>query len=125
MYAHSIPADKAGVRQTDLDYSIDDRSDIAYWRKFNALHGWMRQLYYDKKGTDPDFNCNTVRLEAEDLNRLETEAKAKTLAPTAGFFFGDSSTPFDDNDCQMVLDFVVTARQSIADGFVVVYSSWW
>jgi hypothetical protein len=98
--------------------------EFAYWRKFNHLHGWMESLYRSKGGTDPNFNCNNVRLDLQDLDRLESMASLKALAPTQGFFFG-ADEPFDNDDKQNVLEFVTKAREAIADGKAVFYDSWW
>lgn len=98
--------------------------DFAYWRKFNILHGWMAQLYRSKGGTDPDFNCNTVRIELDDLDRLESCAKLGAMMPVPGFFFG-SDEPFNEDDKQEVLGFVQRARDAIANGMAVYYDSWW
>ena len=40
--------------------------EIAYWRKHNALHGWMESLYRKKGGTE-EFNCIPVELNKTDL----------------------------------------------------------
>lgn len=124
-FVYSIPANLAGDQITDLNYDTDNQQEIKYWRKFNSLHGWMQELYVAKGGEDPDFNCNTVRLKSDDLDKLEADAKAKALQPTSGFFFGDTSSSFSDADRNEVLDFVYLARRTIADGCVVVYNSWW
>ena len=99
-------------------------TDFAYWRKFNHLHGWMEQLYRQKGGTQDSFNCTTVRLMPDDLDRLASLATMKALAPTAGFFFGGQE-PFGDEDKEEVLAFVAKAREAIADGYAVLYDSWW
>lgn len=98
---------------------------LAYWRKFNALHGWMERLYRSKGGTDESFNCDTVRLEVQDIAVLESMALAKALVPVNGFFFGDSTTPFSDEDRDGVLNFVKLAKQVLAEGDAVAYDSWW
>lgn len=95
--------------------------EIAYWRKFHHLHGWMERLYR-QKGGDGDFNCNSVRLMPADLLQLALDAETG-LGPTAGFFFGNSEW---DQGCKNdVLDFCVLANQAITDGHVVFYDSWW
>jgi len=99
-------------------------TDLAYWRKFNNLHGWMEALYRKKGGLDESFNCNTVRLMPQDLDVLESLALSKALPPTAGFFFG-ATEPMDDDDKQAVLEFVQKARAIIAEGGAVAYDSWW
>jgi hypothetical protein len=98
-------------------------TEFAYWRKFNALHGWMESLYREKGGTDT-FNCTNVRLQEADLARLEADAQAMRLKPTTGFFFG-SQHPFGDEERDEVLEFVAKARAAIAHGKAVFYSSWW
>ena len=75
MYGYTMRAEFAGSRQTDVMPATDEEreqaqiTDIAYWWKFNHLHGWMENLYREKGGVDV-FNCRTVRLELDDLERL-------------------------------------------------------
>ena len=94
--------------------------DFAYWRKFNALHGWMEALYRRKGGTDT-FNLTTVRLMPEDIDRLEAEIDS--LVPTTGFLFGPQE--YTDDDKQEVREFIARARVAFAEGDAVVYDSWW
>lgn len=74
---------------------------IAYWRKFNALHGWIVKHCAD--GVD---ECQEIEVPREDLRQLygialeillvkktmsdeDFQAKANELLPaTSGFFFG-------------------------------------
>jgi hypothetical protein len=112
------------IYPTDDTVHVGVDRDFAYWRKFNALHGWMEQLYRSKGGTK-EFNCTTVRLMLEDIARLESMALAKALVPVAGFFFGDSDSPFSDEDKEEVLEFVSKAKKALAVGDAVVYDSWW
>lgn len=95
---------------------------FAYWRKFNALHGWMEELYRKKGGVDPDFNCNVMRLTLEDLTQLEEDIDS--LSPIEGFFFG-STDPVDDDDKEEVRTFIRRSRKAIEDGHAVLYYSWW
>lgn len=100
-------------------------TDFAYWRKFNNLHGWMERLYREKDGQKESFNCTTVRLTTDDLDRLERDAKAgENLDATSGFFFG-AMDEFDVEDQQSILDFVTQARAAIGEGKAVLYDSWW
>lgn len=92
-----------------------------YWRKFNALHGWMQDLYTKKGGTDSDFNCNTVRLMPEDLQRLRREIP--DLKPAEGFFWGRQE--IEPEDIEELLKFIDKAEQAIADGKAIFYDSWW
>ncbi|WP_034858250.1 hypothetical protein [Sinorhizobium sojae] len=43
-----------------------------------------------KGGTHANFNCINLQLSADDLDRLETAIRDRTLPATEGFFFGVS-----------------------------------
>ena len=98
--------------------------DFYYWRKFNALHAWMGELYTRKGGTDADFNCNTVRLTLDDLDQLLADTGADKLKPTAGFFWGNPDE-IEAEDMESVSEFVALAKEAIATGKTVIYDSWW
>ena len=103
---------------------LKDKEQIAYWRKFNNLHGWMERLY-NSKGGQHEFNCIPVLLTAEDLNQLKQDTHAKmNLGPTPGFFFG-ATMPLNDEDQKEILDFIKIAEEAIATGYQVYYTSWW
>jgi hypothetical protein len=119
-------------KQVDFEdevYSSQDEDgntvckEIQYWRKHPNLHGWMETLYYEKGGTKKSFNCVTVELTLEDLNRLESDIKVGVLPNTEGFFFGESDN--DDSERQTDLDFVKKAKEAILEGDHVFYDSWW
>jgi hypothetical protein len=131
MYAMTVKADLIGDQQVDvrmhnpdgdLLFPNDTDRNFAYWRKFNNLHQWMRDLYYAKGGTHPDFNCVTVRLMPDDLVKLRAEAPG--LQPQSGFFWGDESEMSLD-DIKSIYEFVDKAEQAIKDGQAVLYDSWW
>lgn len=122
MYAFIVDADKVGDKVTDVALG-DDAMEICYWRKFNALHGWMEDLYRQKRGLRHDFNCTTLRLDLADLDRLEMDVGANNLVPRNGFFFG--AQEIYPEDLESVATFVKVARQAIADGKAVFYDSWW
>lgn len=123
MYAFTVDATTIGDGVVDVALG-DGAEQISYWRKFNALHGWMEDLYRQKGGSKESFNCTTVRLTANDLDRLEMDVGANKLVPVNGFFFGDT-TSIHPEDLESVGDFVKVARQCIADGKAVFYDSWW
>jgi hypothetical protein len=124
MYAFAVNADSVGDASVDVALDPDTAEQISYWRKFNALHGWMEDLYRLKRGVRHDFNCTTVRLDANDLDRLEMDTGNNKLVPRSGFFFGDTSS-IHPEDLESVGDFVKLSRQAIADGKAVFYDSWW
>jgi len=122
MYAFTVDATTIGDGVVDVALG-DGAEQISYWRKFNALHGWMEDLYRQKGGSKESFNCTTVRLTANDLDRLEMDVGANKLVPVNGFFFG--AQEIYPEDLESVGDFVKVARQCIADGKAVFYDSWW
>lgn len=123
MYAISAPKEVAGDQQVDIRLGDTPVKKLAYWRKFNQLHGWMEDLYRAKGGTQDTFNCATVRLESEDLDRLEIWLKEDPKESRPGFFFGNGSIyPEDIRDTK---EFIQKARQALSDGKVVLYDSWW
>jgi hypothetical protein len=122
MYAFTVNADSVGDSVVDVALG-DDAMQISYWRKFNALHGWMEDLYRQKRGLRHDFNCTTVRLDLSDLDRLEMDTGNNKLVPRNGFFFG--SQEIYTEDIESVADFVKLSRQAIAEGKAVFYDSWW
>jgi hypothetical protein len=124
MYAFSVPKEWVGTQEIDYRPDADRKStELFYWRKFNALHGWMEDLYRFKGGTRADFNCTTVRLNPEDLDRLEMDTGNNKLVPRTGFFFG--SQDIYPEDLESVSEFVAKAREAITEGKAVFYDSWW
>lgn len=123
MYAFAVPADSVGDKVTDVEWLDDDRIELYYWRKFNALHGWMENLYRLKGGAKASFNCTTVRLDTKDLDRLEMDTGNNKLVPINGFFFGEQT--IYPEDLESVALFIAKARQALADGNAVYYDSWW
>ena len=97
--------------------------EIAYWRKHNALQGWMEKLWRNKGG-EGEFNCVEVVLTHEDLEELENDLVADNLPETNGFFFGEDSR-FDDYKMIATFKFIIKARRALDKGLEVVYSSWW
>lgn len=93
-----------------------------YWRKFNALHGWMHDLWKSRVGDDckEQFNCKTVRLSKEDLLRLA--AQKNNLTPRDGFFFGSSEIYPEDLTS---LDTFLEKALVDVDNNAIFYDSWW
>ena len=106
-----------------LDSPEEETQELAYWRKFNALHNWMEQEYLERKGNS-EFNCVKMQLTEDTLNKLEQDCKDKKLIPVQGFFFG-SQEPVSDDEYQEVLEFIAKAREAIKEGNSVYYDSWW
>jgi len=117
MYA-SITTEKLDA---PVDFKPKEASELHYWRKHPNLHGWMEALYYEKGGKADVFNCVTLALTLEDLDKLEQAVRNKSLPETSGFFFGQSL----DEERAGDLDFVQKARSAIKNGYTVFYDSWW
>ena len=97
--------------------------EIAYWRKHNALHGWMEKLYRKKGGTE-EFNCVPLELVEADLEMLELVVASAKLPETGGFFFGSDSR-FCGHYKEQTLQFIEEAREYLVKGWAVAYASWW
>ena len=68
-----------------------------YWRKNRHLHNFMFIIWNEKKGgteTRDHFNCEFVRLDEDDLDRLEQAINNRKLPDDHGFFFGDLACLF-------------------------------
>ncbi|MBM6395303.1 MULTISPECIES: phosphoglycerate kinase [Hyphomicrobiales] len=117
MYAFAIPETPAAP----VDFEAETGSELHYWRKHPNLHGWMEALYREKGGKDDVFNNVNLQLTAQDLDRLEADIRDHRLPSTTGFFFGTS----DGSEIADDLQFVAKAREALAAGFTVFYSSWW
>tara|TARA_A100001391_G_scaffold183103_1_gene150028 strand:- start:27 stop:401 length:375 start_codon:yes stop_codon:yes gene_type:complete len=100
------------------------KTEIAYWRKHNALEGYMANLYRTKTADEGEFNCKTLTLDSDDLDTLEAVVKAGLLPETVGFFFG-SCTKDNEEYKQNDLEFIAKARKCLARGYEVEYTSWW
>ena len=118
-----------------VNTKVNKPREIAYWRKHPNLHGWMEQLWRDKKylvqptnasapvQSDSDtFNGIEIELTAEDLDELERAVVHKKLPSTRGFFFGEEADQFyHDKD----LAFIKAARIEMFMGLKVFYNSSW
>jgi hypothetical protein len=59
---------------------------FAYWRKFNALHGWFVDNVQDGKD-----ECQLSReINRDDFESLLADLEEDSLEPTSGFFFGST-----------------------------------
>lgn len=70
--------------------------ELAYWRKFNALHAWFVHNVQDDVDNCGDYVVSQTKLSelVEVLKKLQ-QTKDTSLLPTqSGFFFG--STEYDE-----------------------------
>ncbi|NJO02792.1 MAG: phosphoglycerate kinase [Bacteroidia bacterium] len=124
MYACAVPAEAVGNQQVDAVFKCEDKdiTKLCYWRKFNHLHGWMEQLYREKGGKREQFNCDSVRLDLSDLEKLKRNLNTG-LEYTPGFFFGDEE--IYPEDIEKTKQFIKDAEEAIKNGKAVFYDSWW
>jgi hypothetical protein len=122
MYAYRVKKEHA-INDFEFDSDQQPAEDLAYWRKFNALHGWMEDLYRFKGGDKETFNCTPIRVTLDDLTMLEEDMRDGELTPRAGFFFGEQT--IYPEDVEATETFIKDAREAIADGYEVYYDSWW
>jgi len=126
-FSRNQPTQIMGLDQYATTRNLKDESElgdeIAYWRKHNALQGWMEKLWRNKGG-EGQFNCVEVELTYEDLEELENDLVADNLPETNGFFFGGDSR-LDEHKMIETFKFIIKARRALDKGQEVVYSSWW
>jgi hypothetical protein len=96
--------------------------ELCYWRKHPDLHGWMRDLFYEKGGSsDSSFNGDVVFLTVEDVDNLKTAVLNGTLPTTTGFFFGDS----DEDRKTIDLESIDKMLEALENGSSIYYTSSW
>jgi len=116
-------------------------NELQYWRKHNALHGLLEDMWNDKgqpipqwmRDEYPDdfaderaipFNGIEMELTEADINYIESVVLNNELPMTEGFFFGQD-TRFSEGDKVADLDFIKKAREALAKGEEVFYTSSW
>ena len=123
-YAYKVKRKYAPTTKTETVKT----TEFFYWRKHNALHGWMENLHNSRSSDEVqglrEFNGVAVRLEEQDLDKLEQDVMTFNLPQTVGFFFGSDSVG-DEYQKEQTLEFLKKARKALAEGFEVEYNSWW
>jgi hypothetical protein len=99
---------------------------ITTWRKHANLQGWMEGLFEykaEKQGfvIEREFNCQPVRLTAQDLEDLRQDVVEEGLPFATGFFWGET----EPEDELQTLDFIEEALSYIGQGYEIYYDSWW
>lgn len=114
-----------------VDDELVNAEELMYWRKHNALHGWMQKLHEKKYGLDDDYNCVDTFLDKEDLLELwdictKQAVLNKGFEETQGFFFGaDSRKEYFEYYFEQDSTFIKAALKALEDGRKVYYTSWW
>lgn len=109
-----------------------DTTQVAYWRKANAIHGWFDNL--KENGLD---NCEDVTVTVpmlvklrdtcyEVLTKHDEETAMDLLPPTEGFFFGSNN--IDEwywKDVQETYDVLTNIIESSNEDDLYEYHAWW
>jgi hypothetical protein len=122
----------------------DDDEFLCEWRKHNRLQGWMENLWEGKGRPNSrteddsmgDFNCVELQLTSSDIDELEYAIDNFELPETNGFFFGDDSyfwndedgKPFPENEYyykETDLIFISEARKMLDKGYRIYYTCWY
>lgn len=93
---HQIEVKRGGVLREDIKPNriCYITEDVAYWRKFNALHNWF--VVNCGGGVD---ECQTIYVDSSKLEELlgilkklnaDFSKADELLPPTSGFFFGNT-----------------------------------
>ena len=112
--------------QGEVDRSSDSLQPLAYFHKFNALEGFMQDVWY-REGNNNEFNCELLAITPEIMDELDDRIAEDRLDPLAGFFFG--STEKDEDyytDLEHLKDEVIPkARKLLEEDKQVFYTSSW
>ena len=96
--------------------------EIKYYRKFNALHGLLNDLYLSRGGSD--MNCVLVNVNLEDVNLIKEHCLNKTLEPREGFFWGRQD-PVTDEEHEELYDLTILMKELLSEGWVIGYRGDW
>lgn len=100
--------------------------EIAYWRKHNALDGWMQNLWEAIRDDEDDYELNgqEVPIDADDIEMLEMVVNKDMLPETHGFFYGGDSR-YDEEQKKTTLEFIAEAKKALKKGKQVFYQNSW
>lgn len=93
--------------------------EIHYWhRSYNGIHGLMRDLYYARGGTDPEFNCKVIDLNKEELRALAFSAVEGFLE--GGYSFDPA--PVGQDTIGQFLEAIKECEEWLDAGWYINYS---
>jgi hypothetical protein len=124
-----LPEFSKGDASTEYFEEVEATSqvEVAYWRKFNALHSWFVENV--QGGVD---ECQAAEVQVGDVEELidlleeSLETKEPTLIPVGGFFFG--STDVDEyywDDVKNTLDKFNEILDDLKEEEFLYYQSSW
>lgn len=103
------------------EIDTEDLEEVRYFRKFNNLHGWLEDLWF-QKGNRDDMNCQLFELDEEDLNLMSKDSAA--MGPMSGFFYGQQK----EMDKTMIDEVKYLADElllNLKQGNRIFYYAWW
>lgn len=126
---HQITIKKGGKIRKDIKRNRISSiiEEVAYWRKFNALHMWFVENV--QKGVDDcgDYYVSDDKLKellAELEQVVKDKSKAAEILPTAsGFFFG--GTEYDEYYFYAVKETIKILKELVKEGGDFYYHSSW
>lgn len=107
-----------GLDQWAFAVKGEEKKEIFYWRKHPNLEGHMARLWHERGG-EGVFNCEEVELNENDI--LQLKECHRNLDTVTGFFFGESC----EDDLEDTDKFIGIAEAHLADGWKIIYTSWW
>ena len=108
-----------GELETDEKYVFEE---IKYYRKFNALHGLLNDLYLARGGND--LNGLLINVSLFDINLIKEHCLNKTLKPKEGFFWGGQD-PVTDEEYSELLEVVGEMETLFGEGWTIAYCGDW
>lgn len=108
-----------GEIETDEKYA---KGEIKYYRKFNALHGLLNDLYLKRGGND--LNGLLINVSLFDINFIKEHCLNKTLKPQEGFFWGRQD-PVTDEQYAELLELVDEMKTLVSEGWIIGYCGDW
>lgn len=112
-----------GKNRKEVDFTHSgEEEQLHYWRKNPNLEQFMADLYFEKGGQAPCFNCCRVELKEQDINTLQELIISDNLPTGGGFFHGGNS---DAEYKEETLEALKDAMNAIEEGDRVYYTSWW
>lgn len=110
---------RTGEIEIDEKYKMEE---IKYYRKFNALHGLLNDLYLKRGGCD--MNCVLVNVSLFDIRLIKESCLNKTLKPQEGFFWGNQE-PVSDEEYEDLYALAVEMEELDSEGWYVAYCGGW
>ena len=119
-WSHTVKRKEVTVKMDDVvvkgfnnpSYVVQE---VAYWRKFNALHGYIVNNFAN--GVD---NCQDIYLGIDDIKQILSALKDKEnpIEPTEGFLFGSQERDeWYDKDVENAIEVFESVLEELESEF--------